>query len=157
MHHLATGFDASAVGEMRALVAVLADQAEAGARLEPVWRASAERLESPALTAIAEGWGMSERHGAPVVPVLDALVAALRDEARAAAAIESSLAAPRATAALLGVLPLGGVILGELVGVHPLAVLFGTAMGRIALCAGLIASFGGRLWMARLVRAAEVP
>ncbi len=112
-------------------------------------------LGSPVLEAVAAGWLLSERHGAPVVDVLDALVAALRDDARTAAAIEASLAAPRATAALLGALPLGGVALGELVGVHPLAILMGTAAGRICGVAGLAATVGGRVWMRRLVAVVE--
>ena len=98
---------------------------------------------------------MTERHGAPVVDVLDGLASALRDAARSAAAMEAALAAPRATAALLGVLPLGGVVLGELVGVHPLGVLFGTPLGRVALAGGLALTWGGRVWMRRLVAAVE--
>ena len=66
--------------------------------------------------------------------------------------METALAAPRATATLLGVLPLGGVALGELVGVDPVAVLIGTPLGRVALVLGLAATWGGRVWMRRLVR-----
>jgi tight adherence protein B len=133
------------------LRARLAAEAARGARLEPTWRAAAERSGSPALQAVAEGWGLSERHGAPVVDVLDALVGALRDRMRTEAAVETALAAPRATARLLAVLPVGGVLLGELVGVHPLAVLVGTGAGRVAGVLGLAATMGGRRWMRRLV------
>ena len=122
--------------------------------MEPVWRAAAVRSGSPALLAVAEGWGLSERHGAPIVDVLDALVAALRDQARSAAAVETALAAPRATARLLGVLPLGGVVLGELVGVHPVSVLLGTPPGGLRGLTGLAATLGGRIWMRRLVDSA---
>ena len=138
-------------GPLDGLLSRLAAEASTGARLEPTWRAAAERSGSPALLAVAEGWGLSERHGAPVAAVLDALVVALRDGARTDAAIETSLAAPRATAALLGVLPLGGVVLGELVGVHPLSVLVASPAGRVAGAVGLAATLGGRVWMRRLV------
>jgi tight adherence protein B len=133
------------------LRARLAAEAARGARLESTWRAAAVRSGSPALQAVAEGWGLSERHGAPVVDVLDALVGALRDRMRTEAAVETALAAPRATARLLAVLPVGGVVLGELVGVHPLAVLVGTAAGRVTGVLGLAATLGGRFWMRRLV------
>jgi tight adherence protein B len=136
---------------LRALVDRLAAASAAGGPLAPVWRGAAERLDSPALHAVAEAWGLTERHGAPVVDVLDTLVAALRDQARTEAAVATALAAPRATAALLGALPLGGVVLGELVGVHPVSVLLGTPAGRVAGAMGLVASLGGRLWMRRLV------
>jgi tight adherence protein B len=137
------------------LVERLAAQAGSGALLEPVLRTTAVRLGSPALLAASAGWAMAERHGAPIVDVLDGLVSALRDAARSAAAVETALAAPRATAALLGVLPLGGVVLGELVGVDPIRVLAGTPPGRAALVLGLALTWAGRVWMRRLVRAVE--
>jgi tight adherence protein B len=137
------------------LVSRLAAQASTGARLEPVWRTAAETSGSTALLAVAEGWRLSERHGAPIVEVLDALTLGLRDQSRTAAAVAPALAAPRASATLLGVLPLGGVVLAELVGVHPVSVLVGSPAGRVAAVAGLGATLGGRLWMRRLVTAAS--
>lgn len=142
---------ASGSESLRSLVDRLAATAAAGGPLEPVWRGAAERSDSAGLHAVAEAWGLAERHGAPVGDVLDALVAALRDQARTEAAVATALAAPRATATLLGALPLGGVVLGELVGVHPLSVLLGTSAGRVAGAMGLLATIGGRLWMRRLV------
>jgi tight adherence protein B len=136
------------------LVARLAAVAATGARLEPSWRRLAGELHSPAIGAVAEAWALTERHGAPVVDVLDALTGALRDQRRAAAAVETALAAPRATASLLTLLPVGGLLLGELVGVHPVAVLLGTWPGRTAGVAGLICTLAGRLWMRRLVSSA---
>ena len=116
-----------------------------------------DRLASPALLAAAAGLAMAERHGAPVVDVLDGLVSALRDAARSAAAVQTALAAPRATATLLGVLPLAGIALGELVGVDPVSVLVGAPLGRVALVLGLAATWSGRVWMRRLVRQVERP
>ncbi len=133
----------------------LAAQASTGAPLEPTLRAAADRLASPSLLAAAAGLAMAERHGAPVVDVLDGLVSALRDAARSAAAVQTALAAPRATATLLGVLPLAGIALGELVGVDPVAVLVGAPLGRVALALGLAATWIGRVWMRRLVRQVE--
>lgn len=137
------------------LVDQLAARADAGLRLEPAWRAAATRARSSVLLAVAEGWALSERHGAPLVQVLDALVVALRDGARGQAAVQTALAAPRATAALLGVLPVGGVALGELVGVHPLSVLVQTPGGRLCGLLGLTCTLGGRRWMRRLVSSVE--
>ncbi len=108
-------------------------------------------MGDPDLLAVAEGWALSERHGAPLVDVLDVVVGALRDRARMDAAIEAALAAPRATARLLGVLPMGGLVLGELVGVHPLSVLLGTPAGRVVGCAGIACTYAGQVWMRRLV------
>ena len=155
LSHLAASADPSIdsgpVANSDDLVSRLAGTAVQGARLEPVWRAAAERSGHAELLAVAQGWALSERHGAPVVDVLDALVTALRDRARTTAAVETALAAPRATAALLGVLPLFGVALGQLIGAHPVAVLAGTPLGRVVGVLGLAATVGGRLWMRRLV------
>jgi tight adherence protein B len=133
------------------LLARLAAEAAAGSPLEPVWRREAMVRGSPALLAVAEGWAMTERHGAPLVDVLDTVARALRDGARTQAAVEVAMAGPRATATLLGVLPLGGLVLGELVGVHPVAVLLVTSAGRGVGCAGLACTVAGRVWMRRLV------
>jgi tight adherence protein B len=151
LHHLAATQGLAEPGAMNLLVRQLAMQAAAGSPLEPVWRREAQVRGSPALLAVAEGWALTERHGAPLVDVLDVVVGALRDVARMDAAVETALAAPRATARLLGVLPLAGIVLGELVGVHPVSVLFGTAAGRVVGCAGLGCTVAGRVWMRRLV------
>jgi tight adherence protein B len=150
---LVRGVNSRAQGrhDIEDLVSRLAANAAQGAPLEPVWRREAQVRGSPALLAVAEGWGLTERHGAPLVDVLDVTVGALRDSARTDAAVEAALAAPRATARLLGALPLGGLVLGELVGVHPLSVLAGTAAGRVVGAAGLGCTFAGRVWMRRLV------
>ncbi len=139
--------------DLAAFTGRLAGQAASGARLEPALRAEAERRASPALLALAAGWGMSERYGAPVVDVIDGLVDGRRDAARSAAAVETALAAPRATASLLAALPFGGVLLGEVVGVSPVTTLVGTPFGRVDLALGLLATWGGRVWMRRLVAA----
>jgi tight adherence protein B len=151
LHYLASTQGLVEPGAMNLLVRQLATQAAAGSPLEPVWRREAQVRGSPALLAVAEGWALTERHGAPLVDVLDVVVGALRDAARTDAAVETALAAPRATARLLGVLPLGGLVLGELVGVHPVSVLLGTAAGRVVGCAGLGCTLAGRMWMRRLV------
>lgn len=151
LHYLAATQGLAEPGAMNLVVHRLAAQAAAGSPLEPVWRREAHVRGSPALLAVAEGWVLTERHGAPLVDVLDVVVGALRDAARTDAAVQTALAAPRATARLLGVLPLGGLVLGELVGVHPVSVLLGTPAGRVVGCAGLGCTLAGRLWMTRLV------
>jgi tight adherence protein B len=141
--------------DVQRLVIRLAALSAHGAPLEPAWRRAAHELDSPAVAAVAEAWALTERHGAPVVDVLDALTGALRDQRRAAAAVDAALAAPRATASLLGVLPVGGLLLGEVVGLHPLSLLLGAPAGRIAGTAGLVCTAGGRVWMRRLVAKAQ--
>jgi len=108
-----------------------------------------------ALDSLALAWRTSETTGAPAAAVLDRLVTSLLDDASAQDARDAALAGPRATARLLAVLPLAGVLLGVLVGADPVAVLLGTAPGRWCAAVGLTATALGWAWTALLVRAAE--
>jgi tight adherence protein B len=137
------------------LFADLARRAELGEHLAPHWTAAAQTRASPALRTVAIGWRLSERHGASLVGVLEPLLSAVRADVRARAAVEAALAGPRASATLLGVLPVVGLLLGEAIGVHPIPVLLGTPVGRVALVAGAVATGVGHAWMRALVRRAE--
>lgn len=103
------------------------------------------------LASVAAAWALADDVGAPLADVLEQLAASLRDEADADAEIAASLAAPRATARLLAVLPVAGVGLGQLIGAGPLHVLVGTSLGRLSGIGGLALALGGHLWTRRLV------
>jgi tight adherence protein B len=62
------------------------------------------------------------------------------------------MAGPRAGAAVLAGLPLFGVVLGELGGAGPLAVLSGTPPGQVLLVAGVVLICAGLRWSGRLTR-----
>lgn len=103
------------------------------------------------LASVAAAWALADDVGAPLAEVLEQLAASLRHEADADAEIAASLAAPRATARLLAVLPVAGVGLGQLIGAGPLHVLVGTSLGRLSGLCGLALALGGHLWTRRLV------
>ncbi|GAB12115.1 hypothetical protein ARGLB_008_01380 [Arthrobacter globiformis NBRC 12137] len=92
--------------------------------------------------------------GCPLADVLTRFAAQLEVEDDAEAARQTALAGPKATVALLTWLPLLGLGLGVCLGVDPLAVLLGTPFGVAALVAGIGLTVAGRIWSARLVRAA---
>lgn len=64
----------------------------------------------------------------------------------------SAFAVPRATAALLGALPLVTIGLGELLGARPVQVLFGSAQGNACLAVGGAGYALGLLWMSSMMR-----
>ncbi|MCU1516371.1 MAG: hypothetical protein JWQ75_1092 [Pseudarthrobacter sp.] len=97
---------------------------------------------------------VAEASGCPLADVLTRFAAQLEVEDDAEAARQTALAGPRATVSLLTWLPLLGLGLGVALGVDPLAILVGTPPGLASLAAGLILTVAGRLWSARLVRAA---
>lgn len=92
--------------------------------------------------------------GAPLADVLDRCAAGLTEAGQAHAARTVALAGPRATARLLGWLPLTGLLLGAGVGADPVSVLLGGGLGSACLTAGLVLIVLGRRWVRSLERAA---
>lgn len=98
---------------------------------------------------------VAHRLGAPLAQVLDACAAGVSEAGRAQGARRTALAAPRATARLLGWLPLAGLVLGSAWGAEPLQVLLGGGWGSWCLVLGVALMVAGHVWSARLVRSAE--
>lgn len=106
--------------------------------------------------ALAASWVVAAASGAPLAPALDAFAVALRDRAAAQRDIAVALASPRATARVVLVLPFVAVLLALLMGVdlveaaaHPL--------GAASIVIGLALAGLARVWMRRLLRAAQPP
>lgn len=78
----------------------------------------------------------------------------LTEASQAARARKLALTAPKASATILGLLPLGGIALGAVLGAN-FASYFFRGLGTISALAGLVALCGGMLWMFRLVAQAE--
>ncbi|MET1064153.1 MAG: hypothetical protein ABWX85_04220 [Arthrobacter sp.] len=104
---------------------------------------------------LAACFDVAEVTGSPLADVLARFAAQLEAEDDAEAARQTALAGPRATVRLLTWLPFLGLGLGMLLGVDPVEALLGTPWGVAALAAGLALTAAGRIWSARLVRAAE--
>ncbi len=107
--------------------------------------------DGAALQCVAAALALADDVGAPLADVLDTLAAGLRAEADVDGEVEAALAAPRATARLLAVLPLVGVGLGQAIGAAPLRVLVLTGPGRVSAVGGLTLALVGVLWTRRLV------
>lgn len=103
---------------------------------------------------LAACFDIAEASGCPLADVLTRFAAQLEVEDDADAARQTALAGPQATVTLLSWLPLIGLGLGAALGVDPLAMLLGTPLGLAALVGGVVLTFAGRLWSARLVAAA---
>lgn len=110
-----------------------------------------------ALLRVAAGWSLSQSSGCSLAAVLDAVETDLRSRQRHRREIDGLLAGPRATAALLAVLPVLGLVLGSSLGARPWHVLTSTGPGQLALVAGVTLDAVGVLWTARLVRGTDQP
>jgi tight adherence protein B len=106
---------------------------------------------APELRAVSAAWALCEDVGAPLADVLHAVAEAIRADAEIEADIESALAAPRSTARLLAMLPLAGLLIGQLVGARPVHLLVHTPAGRLCALAGLVLALVGRWSADRLV------
>lgn len=111
--------------------------------------------EQDALNGLLAAIRFSEAVGAPLSEVLTGCADSLTEAANAARARKLALTAPKSSATILGILPLGGIALGSLLGANPLNAIFAGGLGTISAFAGLIALLTGMFWMFRLVAQAE--
>jgi tight adherence protein B len=152
-----------------ALGGVAADGPLARAALGPAAAAAAlgdgipaalavEAERHPGVTAdllrVARTWALAERHGVPPADLLTGVLADLRWRITASGRIQASLAGPRATAGLLTALPALGIVLGELIGADPLAVLRSGVLGQALVVIGVGLVAAGAAWTNRITDAA---
>ncbi|MGW5043640.1 type II secretion system F family protein [Streptomyces griseoluteus] len=107
------------------------------------------------LLGLAACWRVAVDQGAGLAAGLDRLDGALRAERDQRADLRAQLSGARATALLLAVLPLFGLLLGAAMGADPLRVLLHTGAGLGCLGAGAVFEGAGIWWAARIVRGAE--
>ncbi|MEJ2886463.1 type II secretion system F family protein [Actinomycetospora aeridis] len=115
----------------------------------------AARTREPAVAAhlerLAGAWSLADRHGIALAGPAGAVAHDLRARTRMAGGLRARLAGPRATAAVLGGLPVLGVLLGEGIGARPWAVLTGGAVGQVLLVVGVALVCAGLAWTERIV------
>ncbi len=107
-----------------------------------------------AVTRTARCWRLAEHHGVPLAGLLDAVRRDLESRSEFAGDVESKMAGPRSTAAVLSGLPVLGLLLGQAVGAGPFGVLAGSLTGQVLLVAGTGLICAGVLWTLRLTETA---
>ncbi|GGF10682.1 type II secretion system F family protein [Williamsia phyllosphaerae] len=140
------------VGEAGAVAGVLtqmAGRAELGGDV-------AEGIEGAGLShqsswdRVAVAWRTAERHGLPMADLLGAVRDDLVARRRFAERTRAALAGARATAAVLALLPLLGIGLGQAMGARPLAILSGGGIGGALLVVGVSLVATGLWWTERI-------
>ncbi|MDJ0338166.1 type II secretion system F family protein [Cryobacterium sp. PH31-O1] len=114
---------------------------------------SAGQAES-AWLGLAAAWQVATQAGAPLAGCLRELAASLRELSQVQRDLEVALAAPRATARLVMVLPVIGVLFGSLMGFDSLRTLFATVPGLVCLGGGALLMLAAASWSRTLVRRA---
>jgi tight adherence protein B len=90
--------------------------------------------------------------GAPLAPALERIARATALDEEDEADVGAAIAGPRATARLLGWLPLLGLLVAAVLGADPVRVVVGGGLGTVAAAAGVALTVLGRWWTALLVR-----
>ena len=108
------------------------------------------------LLLLVRAWRLSEETGAAASHTTAAAAAAIRARTAARERTESALAGPRASMRLLTALPLGGPLVGLLLGVTP-ADLYGSVPAQGAAAVGLVLTVLGWAWARRTIGRARRP
>ncbi|MBU4215329.1 MAG: type II secretion protein F [Actinobacteria bacterium] len=107
------------------------------------------------VAAVLAACRVADELGAPLAPALDLVAGALAADAEAEAEVSAALAGPRASARVVGWLPVLGLLLGLALGADPIGVLTSGGAGTASGAGGLLALGCGRWWTARLVAQAR--
>ncbi|MFE2226396.1 type II secretion system F family protein [Streptomyces kronopolitis] len=118
-------------------------------------RAAGRLPGAEGLTGLAACWQVAVEGGAGLACGLERIASGLRAQREQREDLRAQLAGPRATALMLALLPVGGLLMGSALGADPLRVLLHTPAGWGCLVIGGLLEWGGVVWTARIVAAAE--
>lgn len=126
--------------------------ARQGQPLAPAWHRLARRTGSRTAASVARAWAVATSAGAPLAEAVRTSAHAARERHRLERAVEVATAGARATATVLGLLPLAGVGLAAMLGLGPLT-LYGNPLALASAGGGLVLLAVGHLSVARMVGA----
>ena len=136
------------------LLADLSATAARGSSLAAVWRSHAQTQESADLSFVAQAWALSERTGAPLAHALAQAERVLRDRVRARERLSAAAAGPKASMAVLCLLPASGPVVGTVMGVDPVTLYFSSSLATGSLVLGIGLGLSAWLWSRRILRRA---
>lgn len=136
---------AETIGPTAHAFAVSAARSRLGGSGAEAFRRTATAIPEE-LSRLAEAWQVADRYGLALAELLTATRLDLLGRRRFRDRTRAALAGARATAAVLALLPLLGIALGQLMGADPLHVLFLSAAGAWLLPLGAALTCAGLLW-----------
>jgi tight adherence protein B len=142
---------------LRPLYRDLQDSARAGDGAGAVWLVHARELSSADVRFVARAWLLTERTGAPLAEALAVAESVLRARLRARARLDVVAAGPRASMAVLALLPLGAPLVGLAFGLGPGSLYLSSPAGGASAGLGLALAGLGWWWGRRILTAAIEP
>lgn len=109
---------------------------------------------SSALAGMAACWSAAAESGAGLAEGLERVATLAWAHRRVRADLAAETAAPKATARTLALLPVVGLVLGQVLGASPVAWLLGDPIGRACLAGGVVLQMAGRVWAGRILQQA---
>lgn len=133
------------------LPCAVAARARLGADVTAGLLAAARSSALPAYwERLAVCWQLGSDHGLAIASLMRAAQRDVAERQRFSARVSAGMAGARASAAILAILPLLGVLLGQLIGARPLSFLLTGRVGGWLLVVGLTLACAGLLWSDRI-------
>lgn len=135
----------SAASELGVLAPVQRAQ-EVGADVPEALLVASESPGQESFSGLARAWRMAEVTGAPLAGATSGVAEAMRRRTRLEATVDAELAGPRASGRLMGLLPLAGLGMAQMVGAEPASFLLSSMAGRMCVLGAAALSCAGVLW-----------
>ena len=146
---------AESAGEVGEALRSVAARAQLGADVPAGIRSVAATSSVPAhWERLGVFWQLAGDHGLALSTLMGAAQRDIAERQRFSERMHAALAGARATSAILALLPVFGVVLGELVGADPVGFLLGGGLGGWLLVIGVALICAGLLWSDRIVDSA---
>ena len=138
---------------LAALARTMASAAAEGASLGSLWREAAASARSAELLLLAQAWSLTEDMGAPLAQAVRTTAGLLEARIAHERRLSASMAGAKSTVNVLTVLPIGGPLLGLVLGIGPAELYAGSRFTQGSLALGLCLAGIGRWWVRRMARA----
>jgi tight adherence protein B len=129
----------------------LVEATRSGGSLAEAWLHHADLHQSADLRFVGQAWALSERTGAPLADALASGEDVLRARATGRQRLAGAAAGPRASMAVLCLLPASGPVVGAALGVGPRSLYFSTPLATASLVLGVVLGLGAWWWSRRIL------